>query len=54
VSWIETFKFSAELDAKVSDVIGLYLNPTDNAIVLSLDEKSQPACLPRWKSPLGR
>jgi hypothetical protein len=32
----ETFKFSAdpELEAKVRDVVGLYLNPPDNAIVL--------------------
>ena len=35
----ETFKFSTdpELVAKVSDVVGLYLNPA-NAIVLSIDE----------------
>jgi Winged helix-turn helix len=33
----ETFKFSTdpELVAKVTDVVGLYLNPPDNAIVLS-------------------
>ena len=36
----ETFKFSTdpELVAKVSDVVGLYLNPPENAIVLSIDE----------------
>jgi transposase len=36
----ETFKFSTdpELVAKVTDVVGLYLNPPDNAIVLSVDE----------------
>jgi hypothetical protein len=36
----ETFKFSTdpELDAKVRDVVGLYLNPPDKAIVLSIDE----------------
>jgi len=27
--------------AKVTDVVGLYLNPPENAIVLSIDEKSQ-------------
>ena len=37
----ETFKFSTdpELEAKVSDVIGLYLAPPENAIVLCVDEK---------------
>ena len=36
----ETFKFSTdpELEAKVRDVVGLYLNPPDKAIVLSIDE----------------
>ena len=39
----ETFKFSTdpELEAKVRDVVGLYLNPPTNAIVLCVDEKSQ-------------
>jgi transposase len=37
---IETFKFSTdpELEAKVRDVIGLYLAPPDNAVVVSVDE----------------
>jgi transposase len=36
----ETFKFSADpqLEAKVRDVVGLYLNPPDRAVVLSVDE----------------
>ena len=36
----ETFKFSTdpELEAKVEDVVGLYLAPPDNAIVLCVDE----------------
>jgi transposase len=36
----ETFKFSTdpELEAKVRDVVGLYLNPPDNALVLAVDE----------------
>lgn len=36
----ETFKFSTdpELEAKVVDVVGLYLAPPENAIVLCLDE----------------
>jgi transposase len=39
----ETFKFSTdpELIAKVTDVVGLYLHPPENAIVLSVDAKSQ-------------
>src|SRR5688572_18385582 len=39
----ETFKFSTdpELVAKVTDVIGLYLAPPENAIVLCVDEKSR-------------
>ena len=45
----ETFKFSTdpELEAKVRDVVGLYLNPPDKAVVLSLDEKSQVQALDR-------
>ena len=36
----ESFKLSTDPDlvAKVTDVVGLYLNPPDNAIVLSVDE----------------
>ena len=45
----ETFKFSTdpELDAKVRDVVGLYLNPPDKAVVLPIDEKSQIQALDR-------
>ena len=45
----ETFKFSTdpELVAKVTDVVGLYLNPPDNAVVLCVDEKSQIQALER-------
>lgn len=45
----ESFRFSTdpELEAKVIDVIGLYLNPPENAIVLSVDEKSQIQALDR-------
>ena len=45
----ETFKFSTdpELEAKVRDVVGLYLNPPDKAIVLCVDEKSQVQALDR-------
>jgi len=46
---VETFKFSTdpELVAKVTDVIGLYLAPPENAIVLCVDEKSQIQALDR-------
>ena len=39
----ETFKFSTDpaLEAKVVDVVGLYLAPPENAIVLCIDEKSR-------------
>src|ERR687892_57947 len=45
----ETFKFSTdpELEAKVRDVVGLYLNPPAKAIVLCVDEKSQIQALDR-------
>ena len=57
----ETFKFSADpqLEAKLRDVVGLYLNPPDKAVVLCVDEKPQALdgprrycrCGPRcWKS----
>ncbi|MFF0945881.1 IS630 family transposase [Kocuria sp. CPCC 205300] len=48
--WREgTFKFSIdpELVAKVVDVMGLYLAPPENAIVLCVDEKSQIQALER-------
>jgi transposase len=50
----ETFKFSTdpELEAKVSDVIGLYLAPPENAIVLCCDEKSQIQALNRTQKTL--
>jgi transposase len=50
----ETFKFSTdpELVAKVTDVIGLYLAPPENAIVLCVDEKSQIQALNRTQKVL--
>ena len=46
---VETFKFSTDpqLVAKVTDVVGLYLAPPENAIVLCVDEKSQIQALDR-------
>src|SRR6476660_9026129 len=45
----ETFKFSTdpELDAKIRDVVGLYLQPPENAVVVCVDEKSQIQALDR-------
>ena len=45
----ETFKFSTDpqLEAKLRDVVGLYLNPPDNAVVVCVDEKSQVQALDR-------
>jgi transposase len=45
----ETFKFSTDphLEAKIRDVVGLYLNPPEKAVVLSIDEKSQIQALDR-------
>jgi transposase len=45
----ETFKLSADPQfvEKVRDIVGLYLNPPDNALVLCVDEKSQIQALDR-------
>ena len=44
-----TFKFSTdpELEAKVADIVGLYLDPPEKAVVLCVDEKSQIQALDR-------
>jgi transposase len=46
---VQTFKFSTDpqLETKIRDVVGLYLNPPDKAIVLCVDEKSQVQALDR-------
>jgi len=45
----ETFKLSTDplLVDKVRDIVGLYLNPPDRALVLCVDEKSQIQALDR-------
>jgi transposase len=45
----ESFRFSTDpqLEAKVVDVVGLYLHPPQNAVVLCVDEKSQIQALDR-------
>ena len=49
-----TFKLSrdAKFLEKLSDVVGLYLNPPDKALVLCLDEKSQIQALDRTQPGL--
>jgi transposase len=44
-----TFKFSTdpELDAKVRDIVALYMDPPERAVVLCVDEKSQIQALDR-------
>jgi transposase len=44
-----TFKYSTdpELEAKVIDIVGLYLDPPANALVLCVDEKTQIQALDR-------
>jgi len=46
---IETFKLSRDKNfvEKLTDVVGLYLNPPDKALVLCVDEKSQIQALDR-------
>jgi len=51
---VKTFKVSNDscFEEKFWDVIGLYLNPPDKAIVLCCDEKSQCQALERSQKPL--
>jgi transposase len=51
---VETFKVSRDKNftAKVEDVVGLYLNPPDKALVLCVDEKSQIQALDRTQPGL--
>jgi len=46
---VERFKLSKdpEFEQKVRDIVGLYLNPPDRALVLCVDEKSQIQALDR-------
>lgn len=51
---VETFKLSTDprFTEKLTDVVGLYLNPPDKAIVLCVDEKSQIQALDRTQASL--
>jgi len=46
---VNKFQFSTDIDfeSKLSDIIGLYLDPPENSIVFSVDEKSQIQALER-------
>ena len=51
---IKTFKISndPEFSEKVIDIVGLYMSPPSNAIVLSVDEKTQIQTLDRTQPSL--
>ena len=51
---VRTFKLSndPQFAAKVQDIVGLYLDPPDRALVLSVDEKSQIQALDRTQPGL--
>ena len=51
---LKTFKISNDphFADKIVDVVGLYLNPPDNAIVLLVDEKTQIQALDRTQPML--
>ncbi len=51
---VETFKLSNDprFAEKLEDIVGLYLNPPEHALVLSMDEKSQIQALDRTQPGL--
>jgi transposase len=51
---VDTFKLSNDpaFETKLTDVVGLYLNPPEQAIVLCIDEKSQIQALDRTQPSL--
>lgn len=51
---VRTYKVSRDpqFAAKVEDVVGLYLNPPEQAVVLSVDEKTSIQALERTQPPL--
>ena len=51
---LRTFKISKDrlFAEKVQDVVGLYLDPPENAMVLSVDEKTQIQALDRTQPML--
>ena len=51
---VKTFKLSNDrhFEEKLIDVVGLYLNPPEKAVVLCMDEKSQIQALDRTQPTL--
>ena len=51
---VDTFKVSSDpmFEEKVTDIVGLYMNPPDRALVLCVDEKSQIQALDRTQPGL--
>jgi transposase len=51
---VETFQFSGDerFEEKLKDVVGLYMNPPDNAIILCVDGKSRIQALERTRTLL--
>lgn len=51
---VDTFKISTDpaFEDKLTDVVGVYLNPPEQAVVLCLDEKSQVQALDRTQPSL--
>jgi transposase len=51
---VDTFKLSGDprFEEKLVDVVGLYLNPPEKAVVLCMDEKSQIQALDRTQASL--
>ena len=51
---VKTFKVSNDprFDEKLIDVVGLYLNPPEQAVVLCMDEKSSVQALDRTQASL--
>ena len=51
---VETFKLSNDprFEEKLVDVVGLYLNPPERAVVFSFDEKTQVQALDRTQRSL--
>ncbi len=50
---VKTFKVSRDprFELKVRDVVGLYVNPPDHAVVISVDEKTRIQALGRTQKP---
>ena len=51
---VDTFKISTDpaFEDKLTDVVGVYLNPPESAVVLCMDEKSQVQALDRTQPSL--